>query len=70
MTTKTITQQALILLLLLSISLSSFGQINRYVRYIQNDQSSYGVIIDSMVHELTKAPYLGGTQTGKKVNLD
>lgn len=70
MTTKTITQQTFTLMILLSISLSSFGEINRYIRYMQDDQSSYGVIIDSMVHELTKAPYLGGKQTGKKVNLD
>jgi 2-keto-4-pentenoate hydratase/2-oxohepta-3-ene-1,7-dioic acid hydratase in catechol pathway len=54
----------------LGVSLNSFGEINRYIRYTQNNLSSYGVIIDNKVHQLTKAPYLGGVKTGKTANLD
>lgn len=65
-----IMQKNLLLLFLLSVSLNSFGEINRYIRYTQNNLSSYGVIIDNKVHQLTKAPYLGGVKTGKTANLD
>ena len=65
-----IIQKNLLLLFLLGVSLNSFGDINRYIRYTQNNLSSYGVIIDNKVHQLTKAPYLGGVKTGKTANLD
>ena len=65
-----IIQKNLLLLFLLGVSLNSFGDINRYIRYTQNNLSSYGVIIDNKVHKLTKAPYLGGIKTGKTTNLD
>lgn len=65
-----IIQKNLLLLFLLGVSLNSFGEINRYIRYTQNNLSSYGVIIDNKVHQLTKAPYLGGVKTGKTANLD
>jgi len=65
-----IIQKNLLLLFLLGVSLNSFGEINRYIRYTQNNLSSYGVIIDNKVHQLTKAPYLGGIKTGKTANLD
>ena len=65
-----IIQKNLLLLFLLGVSLNSFGDINRYIRYTQNNLSSYGVIIDNKVHQLTKAPYLGGIKTGKTANLD
>jgi len=60
----------LFLLFLLSGSLNSLAETNRYIRYNQNNLSSYGVIIDEKVHQLTMAPYLGGTQTGETANLD
>ena len=65
-----IIQKNLLLLFLLGVSLNSFGDINRYIRYTQNNLSSYGVIIGNKVHQLTKAPYLGGVKTGKTANLD
>ena len=65
-----IIQKNLLLLFLLGVTLNSFGDINRYIRYTQNNLSSYGVIIDNKVHQLTKAPYLGGIKTGKTANLD
>ena len=65
-----IIQKNLLLLFLLGVTLNSFGEINRYIRYTQNNLSSYGVIIDNKVHQLTKAPYLGGVKTGKTANLD
>jgi len=70
MTNKIIIQKSLFLLFLLSGSLNSLAETNRYIRYNQNNLSSYGVIIDEKVHQLTMAPYLGGTQTGETANLD
>ena len=40
------------------------------VRSIIDNDINYGIVSNDMVFELTKAPYLGGIQTGKKVQLN
>ena len=46
------------------------AEINKYIRYSHDNDINYGIVSNDMVFELTKAPYLGGVQTGKKVQLD
>jgi len=41
----------------------------RYVRFTQNGRTSYGVLEDHTVRELTAAPWTGGTPTGHTASL-
>ena len=40
-------------------------QTTQYVRYEQDGQASWGVLEGSTIRQLTDAPYLGGTPTGR-----
>ena len=46
------------------------AEINKYIRYSHDNDINYGIVSNDMVLELTKAPYLGGIQTGKKIQLN
>ncbi|MEX2581947.1 MAG: fumarylacetoacetate hydrolase family protein [Gemmatimonadota bacterium] len=38
-----------------------------YVRYEQNGTTSWGILEDEVIHQLSDAPYLGGGRTGETV---
>ena len=63
-------QLILILLSSLFMNQSLNAEINKYIRYSHDNDINYGIVSNDMVFELTKAPYLGGTQTGKKIQLN
>ena len=63
-------QFILIFLSSLFMNQSLNAEINKYIRYSHNNDINYGIVSNDMVHELTKAPYLGGIQTGKKIQLN
>lgn len=46
----------------LMVTSSAFAE--RYVRYEQNDKVLWGELVDGIIHQLSDAPYLGGTRTG------
>ena len=63
-------QLILIFLSSLFMNQSLNAEINKYIRYSHDNDINYGIVSNDMVFELTKAPYLGGTQTGKKIQLN
>ena len=63
-------QLILILLSSLFMNQSLNAEINKYIRYSHDNDINYGIVSNDMVFELTKAPYLGGIQTGKKIQLN
>ena len=63
-------QLILIFLSSLFMNQSLNAEINKYIRYSHNNDINYGIVSNDMVFELTKAPYLGGIQTGKKIQLN
>jgi len=44
------------------------AQVEKYCRYNDGD-NHYGKVIGEVIYELNKAPWEGGTETGKSVNL-
>ena len=64
------TKTILFLIFWMSINTTSFGEINRYIRYEHANNISYGLIKDNKVHQLSAAPYMNGEKTGKFINLD
>lgn len=56
--------------LLLAISGAAHGDTVRYVRYQHADGVSYGVQEDDTLHELSAAPYAGGSRTGRTHGLE
>ncbi len=63
------TKTILFLIFWMSINITSFGEINRYIRYEHANNISYGLIKDNKVHQLSAAPYMNGEKTGKFINL-
>tara|TARA_B100001175_G_scaffold207923_1_gene176454 strand:+ start:161 stop:991 length:831 start_codon:yes stop_codon:yes gene_type:complete len=63
-------QLILIFLSSLFMNQSLNAEINKYIRYSHDNDINYGIVSNDMVFELTKAPYLGGTRTGKKIQLN
>ena len=63
-------QLILIFLSSLFMNQSLNAEINKYIRYSHDNDINYGIVSNDMVLELTKAPYLGGIQTGKKIQLN
>lgn len=53
--------------LAISMALAGSAQAAEYVRYEQNGAISWGELMGSTIHQLTDAPYLGGTHTGQTV---
>jgi 2-keto-4-pentenoate hydratase/2-oxohepta-3-ene-1,7-dioic acid hydratase in catechol pathway len=45
-------------------------EVTRYVRYSHNDSIAYGVVDGDQVHQLSGAPWGGGTPTGAVVSTD
>ena len=64
------TKTILFLIFWMSINTTSFGEINRYIRYEHANNISYGLIKDNKVHQLSAAPYMNAEKTGKFINLD
>ena len=52
----------------LSSSISNADEINRYVRYDDGSSASYGLLDGNSIRQLDKAPWLGGTETGRTVD--
>ncbi len=53
--------------LLVSGALAASAQAAEFVRYEQNGVISWGELQGTTIHQLTDAPYLGGTHTGQTV---
>ena len=53
--------------LLLSLLTSSFALAESYVRFEQDGQTSWGELKGAIIHQLSNAPYLGGSPTGQTV---
>lgn len=56
------------LLFALDLPLSA-QDVHRYVRYEEGGAVRWGEVVGEAVHELTSAPYSGGTRTGRTVAL-
>ncbi|MGB4248317.1 MAG: fumarylacetoacetate hydrolase family protein [Pseudohongiellaceae bacterium] len=56
--------------LAISMALAASAQAAEYVRYEQNGAISWGELMGTTIHQLTDAPYLGGTHTGQTVEQD
>jgi 2-keto-4-pentenoate hydratase/2-oxohepta-3-ene-1,7-dioic acid hydratase in catechol pathway len=50
--------------------LAARQNVTRYVRFAAGDRQAYGVLEDRTIHELSGAPYSGGTRTGRTHTLD
>ena len=48
---------------------NAFAQVTRYVRYEAQGRTSYGVLDNETIRELSEAPWNGGTPTGRTVQL-
>jgi 2-keto-4-pentenoate hydratase/2-oxohepta-3-ene-1,7-dioic acid hydratase in catechol pathway len=53
--------------LMVSGAMAGSAQAAEFVRYEQNGTVSWGELVDSTIHQLSDAPYLGGTRTGTTV---
>jgi len=54
---------------LLFVSLHLKAEVKKYVRYMHDDVTSFGLLEGETVYQLEKAPYLGGGKTGKDYDL-
>jgi 2-keto-4-pentenoate hydratase/2-oxohepta-3-ene-1,7-dioic acid hydratase in catechol pathway len=50
------------------ILISNVAMADRYVRYEQNGNVSWGELVDGRIHKLSDAPYLGGERTGDSMD--
>jgi len=60
---------SLVLIALAGMADLAAADIVRYVRYAHGDETSYGIESGDIVRQLSAAPWLGGTETGKTVPL-
>lgn len=49
---------------LAALLITSVASAERYVRYERNGAVSWGELVDGVIHQLSDAPYLGGSRTG------
>ena len=64
---------AIIFSLLLGIGVTSgvvLAEEQRYARYADGNGASYGRVDGDVIHQLSMAPWLGGTETGATVDMD
>lgn len=59
----------LVIIFLLNIGNEMFAQ-EKYCRYEFNSSIHYGIVKDENIHALDNAPWLGGQETGEKVNME
>ncbi len=65
-----ITTLALASLLAFGMAASAQAQqTQRFVRYVTPSGVSWGELVDQTIHQLSDAPYLGGSRTGQTVGL-
>ncbi|MCC3861601.1 fumarylacetoacetate hydrolase family protein [Pseudemcibacter aquimaris] len=53
---------------LAALLLSNAALAERYVRYVEHGTVSWGELVDGKIHQLSSAPYHGGTRTGHTLN--
>ena len=60
------------ILLIFAVTFASISNAwsESYVRYQQNGSVSWGELQGEFIHQLNKAPYLGGTWTGTQVSRE
>jgi 2-keto-4-pentenoate hydratase/2-oxohepta-3-ene-1,7-dioic acid hydratase in catechol pathway len=56
------------LALALAVTAATAAQAADFVRYEQNGAIHWGELVSGTIHQLTDAPYLGGTRTGQSVS--
>lgn len=64
---KTLFGKAMLFAALLGASAATCAEVTHYVRYDSAGVARYGVIDGDRIHELDRAPYLGGQRTGASV---
>lgn len=51
-----------------ALLMTTAANAERYVRYEHNGAVSWGELVDGTIHQLSDAPYLGGSRTGTSVS--